>query len=166
MKSSVITFPGSNCDRDMDVALKKFGFENVTVVSEQSQPNGDFPTVIYPNPEEAEALEIALKTAKNINADLVLATDPDADRVGIAAKNTNHELELLNGNQTAVLLIYYLLRKLENEGVDQVILLTGYLSEKFEKFLSKYSNDFKLKIETAYLDEKYETYQRIKNIEN
>ncbi len=92
-------------------ALKKFGFENVTVVSEQSQPNGDFPTVIYPNPEEAEALEIALKTAKNINADLVLATDPDADRVGIAAKNTNHEFELLNGNQTAVLLIYYLLRQ-------------------------------------------------------
>ena len=92
-------------------ALKKFGFQNVTIVSEQSQPNGDFPTVIYPNPEEAEALEIALKTAKNINADLVLATDPDADRVGIAAKNTNHELELLNGNQTAVLLIYYLLRK-------------------------------------------------------
>ena len=92
-------------------ALKKFGFENVTVVSEQSQPNGDFPTVIYPNPEEAEALEIALKTAKNINADLVLATDPDADRVGIAAKNANHEFELLNGNQTAVLLIYYLLRQ-------------------------------------------------------
>ena len=92
-------------------ALKKFGFENVTVVSEQSQPNGDFPTVVYPNPEEAEALEIALKTAKNINADLVLATDPDADRVGIAAKNTNHEFELLNGNQTAVLLIYYLLRQ-------------------------------------------------------
>ena len=92
-------------------ALKKFGFENVTVVSEQSQPNGNFPTVIYPNPEEAEALEIALKTAKNINADLVLATDPDADRVGIAAKNTNHEFELLNGNQTAVLLIYYLLRQ-------------------------------------------------------
>ena len=92
-------------------ALKKFGFENVTIVSEQSQPNGDFPTVIYPNPEEAEALEIALKTAKNINADLVLATDPDADRVGVAAKNTNQELELLNGNQTAVLLIYYLLRK-------------------------------------------------------
>lgn len=62
--------------------------------------------------------------------------------------------------------LYFLLRKLENEGVDQVILLTGYLSEKFEKFLSKYSKDFKLKIETAYLDEKYETFQRIKNIEN
>jgi len=93
------------------LALERFGFENITVVTEQSQPNGDFPTVIYPNPEEAEALEIALKTGKNINADLVLATDPDADRVGIAAKNTNQEFELLNGNQTAVLLIYYLLKK-------------------------------------------------------
>ena len=90
-------------------ALGKFGFENVTVISEQAQPDGNFPTVIYPNPEEAEALEIALKTAKNIDADLVLATDPDADRVGIAAKNANHEFELLNGNQTAALLIYYLL---------------------------------------------------------
>ena len=93
------------------LALEKFGFENITVVSEQSQPDGNFPTVIYPNPEEAEALEIALRSAKNINADLVLATDPDADRVGIAAKNANHEFEMLNGNQTAVLLIYYLLRQ-------------------------------------------------------
>ncbi|OUT98941.1 MAG: phosphoglucomutase [Flammeovirgaceae bacterium TMED32] len=97
-------------------ALEKFGFENVTVVSEQAQPDGNFPTVIYPNPEEAEALEIALKTAKNIDADLVLATDPDADRVGIAAKNANHEFELLNGNQTAALLIYYLLTQWEEKG--------------------------------------------------
>jgi phosphoglucomutase len=97
-------------------ALEKFGFENVTVVSEQAQPDGNFPTVIYPNPEEAEALEIALKTAKNIDADLVLATDPDADRVGIAAKNANHEFELLNGNQTAALLIYYLLTQWKEKG--------------------------------------------------
>ena len=97
-------------------ALGKFGFENVTVVSEQAQPDGNFPTVIYPNPEEAEALEIALKTAKNIDADLVLATDPDADRVGIAAKNINHEFELLNGNQTAALLIYYLLTQWKEKG--------------------------------------------------
>ena len=97
-------------------ALEKFGFENVTVVSEQAQPDGNFPTVIYPNPEEAEALEIALKAAKNIDADLVLATDPDADRVGIAAKNANHEFELLNGNQTAALLIYYLLTQWKEKG--------------------------------------------------
>ena len=97
-------------------ALEKFGFENITIVSEQAQPDGNFPTVIYPNPEEAEALEIALKTAKNVDADLVLATDPDADRVGIAAKNLNDEFELLNGNQTAVLLIYYLLTKWKEKG--------------------------------------------------
>ena len=97
-------------------ALAKFGFENITIISEQAQPDGDFPTVIYPNPEESEALEIALKTAKNIDADLVLATDPDADRVGIAAKNLNHQFELLNGNQTAVLLIYYLLTQWKEKG--------------------------------------------------
>jgi len=97
-------------------ALEKFGFENITIVSEQAQPDGNFPTVIYPNPEEAEALEIALKTAKNVDADLVLATDPDACRVGIAAKNLNDEFELLNGNQTAVLLIYYLLTKWKEKG--------------------------------------------------
>ncbi len=97
-------------------ALEKFGFENITIVSEQAQPDGNFPTVIYPNPEEAEALEIALKTAKDVDADLVLATDPDADRVGIAAKNLNDEFELLNGNQTAVLLIYYLLTKWKEKG--------------------------------------------------
>ena len=97
-------------------ALEKFGFENITIVSEQAQPDGNFPTVIYPNPEEAEALEIALKTAKNVDADLVLATDPDADRVGIAAKNLNHQFELLNGNQTAALLIYYLLTQWKEKG--------------------------------------------------
>ena len=97
-------------------ALEKFGFENITLVSEQAQPDGNFPTVIYPNPEEAEALEIALKTAKLIDADLVLATDPDADRVGIAAKNSDHEFKLLNGNQTAALLMYYLLTQWKENG--------------------------------------------------
>ncbi|MAJ51676.1 MAG: phosphoglucomutase [Flammeovirgaceae bacterium] len=97
-------------------ALENFGFENITIVSEQAQPNGDFPTVNYPNPEEAEALKIALKTAEDINADLVLATDPDADRVGVAAKNANQKFELLNGNQTAVLLIFYLLTKWKENG--------------------------------------------------
>ena len=97
-------------------ALEKFGFENITLVSEQAQPDGNFPTVIYPNPEEAEALEIALKTAKHIDADLVLATDPDADRVGIAAKNSDHEFKLLNGNQTAALLMYYLLTQWKENG--------------------------------------------------
>ena len=92
-------------------ALERFGFTNVHVVEEQATPDGNFPTVVYPNPEEQEAMIIALKKAKEINADLVMATDPDADRVGIAIKNSKGELELLNGNQTGSLLIYYLCRK-------------------------------------------------------
>lgn len=96
--------------------LKKFGFENVTMVEEQAIHDGNFPTVVYPNPEEAEALSMALKKAKEIDADLVMATDPDADRVGIAAKNDNGEFQLLNGNQTGSLLIYYLLEQWKNRG--------------------------------------------------
>jgi phosphoglucomutase len=90
-------------------ALKQFGFENVILVEEQSTPDGNFPTVVYPNPEEKEALTLALKKAQEVDADLVLATDPDADRVGIAVKNTENEFILLNGNQTGSLLINYLL---------------------------------------------------------
>ena len=99
--------------------LEAFGFKNVTVVSEQAEPDGNFPTVVYPNPEEAEAMSLALKKAAEIDADLVMATDPDADRVGIAAKNKNGEFQLLNGNQTGTLLIYYLIRKWqENNKLD------------------------------------------------
>ena len=97
-------------------ALKKFGFENIHIVEEQSTPDGNFPTVIYPNPEEKEALNLALAKAKNIDADLVLATDPDADRVGIAIKNNEGEFILLNGNQTGSLLINYILSAWEQKG--------------------------------------------------
>lgn len=97
-------------------ALEKFGFTNVTIVEEQSKPDGNFPTVVYPNPEEKDALNLALKKAEEIDADLVLATDPDADRVGIAVKNTNGEFVLLNGNQTGSLLINYLLTAWEEKG--------------------------------------------------
>lgn len=97
-------------------ALEKFGFTNVTVVEEQSKPDGNFPTVVYPNPEEKDALNLALKKAEEIDADLVLATDPDADRVGIAVKNTKGEFVLLNGNQTGSLLINYLLTAWEQKG--------------------------------------------------
>ncbi len=97
-------------------ALEKFGFTNLTLVEEQSVPDGNFPTVVYPNPEEKEALTLALKKATEIDADLVLATDPDADRVGIAVKNTDGEFVLLNGNQTGSLLINYLLSAWEEKG--------------------------------------------------
>ncbi len=97
-------------------ALKRFGFENVILVDEQTTPDGNFPTVIYPNPEEKEALTLALKKANEVDADLVLATDPDADRVGIAVKNTENEFILLNGNQTGAMLINYLLTAWQENG--------------------------------------------------
>ncbi|GLU51827.1 phospho-sugar mutase [Dyadobacter frigoris] len=98
--------------------LKKMGFESVTVIEEQAEPNGNgqFPTVVYPNPEESEAMSMAVNKAKEIDADLVLGTDPDADRVGIAAKNHHGEIQLLNGNQTASVLIYYLLNAWKDAG--------------------------------------------------
>jgi phosphoglucomutase len=97
-------------------ALAQFGFSNLSLVEEQSKPDGNFPTVVYPNPEEKEALTLALKKAQDIDADLVLATDPDADRVGIAVKNNDGEFVLLNGNQTGSLLIHYLLTAWEEKG--------------------------------------------------
>jgi len=97
-------------------ALKRFGFTNVIIVEEQAVPDGNFPTVIYPNPEEKEALSLAIAKAVEIDADLVLATDPDADRVGIAVKNNEGEFILLNGNQTGSLLINYLLSAWEQKG--------------------------------------------------
>lgn len=97
-------------------ALAQFGFSNVSLVAAQSEPNGDFPTVIYPNPEEKEALTLALQQAVDIDADLVLATDPDADRVGIAVKNKEGEFVLLNGNQTGSLLINYILTAWQEKG--------------------------------------------------
>jgi len=97
-------------------ALEHSGFEQVYVVREQATPNGDFPTVKSPNPEEAEALTMALALAEKEKADIVIGTDPDGDRVGIAVRNLQGELELLNGNQAASVLIYYLLQQWEANG--------------------------------------------------
>jgi phosphoglucomutase len=91
--------------------LEQFGFRNVSVVAEQNIPDGNFPTVKSPNPEEPAALEMAIKQAEKEGADLVMATDPDADRIGIAVRDLNKNFILLNGNQTAALLTYYLLTK-------------------------------------------------------
>ena len=87
--------------------LKELGFENVYVVKEQELPDGDFPTVSYPNPEAAEAFELALKLAKEVDADLVLATDPDADRLGVRVKDKNGEYHDLTGNMSGCLLANY-----------------------------------------------------------
>ena len=91
--------------------FNKAGFNNVHCVEEQMIVDGNFPTVVSPNPEEKAALTLAIEKAKKVNADVVLATDPDADRVGIAVKDENGEFVLLNGNQTAALLTYYLLTR-------------------------------------------------------
>lgn len=97
-------------------ALEKLGFNNVHIVQEQAKPDGNFPTVVYPNPEESEALDIALKQATEIDADILMGTDPDADRVGIAAKNPHGKFQLLNGNQTGSMLIHYLLKMWQEKG--------------------------------------------------
>ncbi|MGK7395379.1 MAG: phospho-sugar mutase [Candidatus Cyclobacteriaceae bacterium M3_2C_046] len=96
--------------------LSRMGFTNVTVLAEQAEPDGNFPTVVYPNPEEPAALDLALKKAEEIQADLILGTDPDADRVGIAVRNHHGKFQLLNGNQTGSLLIYYMLKKWQENG--------------------------------------------------
>lgn len=97
-------------------ALKSFGFTNVSFVDEQMIPDGNFPTVHSPNPEEKAALSMALEKARQVDADLILATDPDADRVGVGVKDTDGQFILLNGNQSASLLIYYLLTQWEAKG--------------------------------------------------
>ena len=96
--------------------LKMKGFENILTVKEQCIPDGNFPTVISPNPENAEALTLAIRLAEKKGADLVMASDPDADRVGIAVRNNKGEMVLLNGNQTAAILTYYLLTKWKENG--------------------------------------------------
>lgn len=97
-------------------ALKMLGFENITLVSDQCLPDGNFPTLKSPNPEEASALEMAIEQANASHADLVLATDPDADRVGIAVRNEEGKFVLMNGNQTAAVLIWYLLSQWKEAG--------------------------------------------------
>lgn len=124
--------------------LKKFGFEKVYVVDEQIVPDGNFPTVKSPNPEESAALELAMKKANEIDADLVMATDPDADRVGIAIRKGD-EMMLLNGNQAASLLVYYLLTKWNELGKltgNEFIVKTIVTSELLVKIAKKYDVEY------------------------
>ena len=98
-------------------ALKAFGFETIQIVQEQAEPDGNFPTVIYPNPEEPEALTMAITLGKKVGAALVLACDPDGDRYAAVVPNEQGEYELLNGNQTGTLLVYYLLSRKKELGL-------------------------------------------------
>ncbi len=96
--------------------LKRAGYNNVTIIQEQAVPDGDFPTVKSPNPEEPEALTLAMKKAEEIGADMVVGTDPDSDRLGIAVRNLEGKMELLNGNQTMLLMTKFLLDQRAKQG--------------------------------------------------
>jgi phosphoglucomutase len=116
--------------------LQRFGFTNVTIVEEQAEPNGNFPTVAYPNPEEKETMSIGLKKAESLDADILLGTDPDADRVGIGIRDNHGKWVLMNGNQTAVLAFNYLIEARRTKGIAQpndmvitTIVTTGMIDE-------------------------------------
>ncbi len=99
--------------------LKRFGFTNVHIVKEQMVPDGNFPTVVYPNPEESEAMSLGLKLAEKLDADILCGTDPDADRLAIGVKDSNGKWVLMNGNQTAVLAFNYLMEARRAKGIAQ-----------------------------------------------
>ena len=121
--------------------LKDMGFRNIHSVKEQEKPDGNFPTVHSPNPEEKAALDLALKLGKEVDAEILMGTDPDADRVGIAVKNLDGELELLNGNETACILTHYILSGLKEKGrfpengfICSTIVTTELMNRIAEKF--------------------------------
>lgn len=125
-------------------ALKAYGFENVSIVSPQAIPDGNFPTCVSPNPEEPSALELGLRQAQSEDADILLATDPDADREAIAVKKKNGEWVLLNGNQTATLFSYYLLKRWSEEGKlngKQYIIKTIVTTEMIKKVAERFGVD-------------------------
>jgi phosphoglucomutase len=133
----IVYTPLHGCGRKLvPEILARYGFENIHMVKEQAIADGNFPTVHSPNPEEHDALDMAIKLAEELGADLVMATDPDADRVGIAVRNHKNEMVLLNGNQTAAILFYYILRRWKeldkltgNEFIVSTIVTTKLLSE-------------------------------------
>ena len=120
--------------------LKRFGFTNVHIVEEQQEPDGNFPTVGYPNPEEKETMSIGLAKARELDADILLGTDPDADRVGIGIRDNHGEWVLMNGNQTAVLAFNYMIEARRAKGIAQpndmvitTIVTTGMINRIAEK---------------------------------
>ncbi|WP_149913627.1 phospho-sugar mutase [Sphingobacterium cavernae] len=116
--------------------LEAWGFTNVSVVEEQAKPDGNFPTVVYPNPEEEDAMSMAKQRGEELGADVIMATDPDADRVGVAVRNSKGEYQLLNGNQIGSLLTYYVLSSKkdkselkDNDYIVKTIVTTNLISD-------------------------------------
>lgn len=125
--------------------LKRAGYNNVTIIEEQAEPNGDFPTVESPNPEEPEALSMAIAKAEEIGADMVVGTDPDSDRLGIAVRNPEGKMELLNGNQTMVLMTKFLLDKYKEKGFkgNEFIATTIVSTPMMQQMAKSYGVEFK-----------------------
>lgn len=158
--------------------LTELGFENLSIVKEQENPDGDFPTTPYPNPETKQVFELALEMAKNINPDIIFGTNPDADRIGVIVKDNSGEYKVLTGNETGILLAHYMLKSLkdrnelpENAAVIKTIVtteavknivesfnaklidtLTGfkYIGEKIKEFEETNSNTFIFGLEESY----------------
>ncbi len=126
--------------------LKRAGYRNVTIIEEQAEPDGDFPTVKSPNPEEPEALSMALKKAGEVGADMVIGTDPDSDRLGIAVRNPDGEMELLNGNQTMILMTRFLLDQRRRVGMkgNEFIATTIVSTPMMEALGAAYEVDCKM----------------------
>ncbi|MEC8831762.1 MAG: phospho-sugar mutase, partial [Bacteroidota bacterium] len=125
--------------------LKRAGYKNVTIIEEQAEPNGDFPTVESPNPEEPEALSIAIAKAEEIGADMVVGTDPDSDRLGIAVRNLEGKMELLNGNQTMVMMTKFLLDQYKEKGFkgNEFIATTIVSTPMMQQMAKSYGVEFK-----------------------
>lgn len=156
--------------------LKELGFENVYIVKEQEEPDGTFPTVAYPNPEDSKAWELALKLAADVDADIVLATDPDADRLGVYAKNRHTgEFESFTGNMSGALIAEYILREKslrgelpENAAIVETIVTTDMLkaiAANYNVALLEVLTGFKYIGEQIYQFEKNYTYQYIFGME-
>ncbi len=165
-------------NRPVRKGLQQIGFKHVQVVKEQELPDGDFPTVNYPNPEEPNAFKLAIEYGKNYGADILLATDPDTDRVGVAVKNCDGEYQLLTGNQIGALLLHYLITEkqkknklpdnatvlktivtselgrdiAEAHGLETIDTLTGfkYISEKIREFEATREHSFLFGYEESY----------------
>lgn len=149
----------------VQTVLAKLGFENIFVVPEQELPNGYFPTVDYPNPEDKKAFKLALKLAKKIDADIVLATDPDSDRLGVYAKNSkNDEYIPFTGNMSGLLIAEYILseKKKRNEIPSNGALVTTIVSSNLAKAIAK---EYKLKYIETLTGFKY-IGEQIRNFEN
>ncbi|HEX2977420.1 MAG TPA: phospho-sugar mutase, partial [Bacteroidales bacterium] len=126
-------------------ALRLFGFNNIITVPQQDNPDGNFPTVKSPNPEEPDALKMAIERAIETDAELVMATDPDADRLGVAVRDKSGKFILLNGNQTCVLLVWYILSQYKERNKykgNEYIIKTIVTTDLIEKIARAYNVDY------------------------